>query len=61
MKRHPSGRPIHRREVKRLPIVRALERDWEPLTPGLRPRPDRGEAIGFYPLNLRGDDDEETN
>ncbi len=58
MKRHPSGRPIRRLVVKRLSLIRALERDWQPLTPGLRPKPDLAEPIGFYPLN-RGDDDDE--
>lgn len=57
-----SARPIRSRVVRRLPIIRALERDHEPLTPGLRPKPDRGEVPGFHAPFIRGDrDDEETD
>ena len=54
-------RPIRRRLFTPLPITRALAIDHQPLTPGLRPKPDLGEAMGFYPLSTRGDDDEETD
>lgn len=42
---HPSGRPIH--------YTRTVGTNWfreppdEPLTPGLRPRAEKTEAIGF--------------
>ncbi|MTW19388.1 hypothetical protein GJ689_24670 [Rhodoplanes serenus] len=56
MRRHPSGRPIHRRRVVPLPITRE-PRD-EPLTPGLR-RDESAEAIGFHVGLLPDQDDDE--
>jgi hypothetical protein len=58
-----SERSIRRRVVKPLPIMRALPTDHEPLTPGLRPKPDRGEIPGFHAPFIRdydyGDEDDE--
>lgn len=46
MKRHPSGRPIRRREVKPLSIPRPPPD--EPLTPGLRKPDGFAHAVGFH-------------
>jgi len=54
-------RPIRRHQVRPLPIAREVR--TEPLTPGLRPKPDLGDVPGFHQPFIRGDyyDDDETD
>lgn len=56
-------RPVRQRIVKRHSVDRALPIDYQPLTPGLRPKPDRGEVPGFHQPFICGDElyDDETD
>lgn len=57
-KRHPSGRPVARSRIVRLPVTR--EPPDEPLTPGLR-RIVETSAIGFHVDEIAGQDEDDED
>ncbi len=60
MKKHPSGRPIRRREWKDAVSIWRRPPE-EPLTPGLQRKTNKTSAIGFHIQQKEHDNNEEDH